>query len=96
MNKDEILKQLADYKQFFAAKYGIERLGLFGSVARGEDTENSDIDIVIKLIRPSVLRCNGIRLDLEKLFKKSVDLITIHDNLLPSFRKNVEHDAIYV
>ncbi len=96
MGQSEILHKLMEYKKRFADKYGIERLGLFGSVARGEEHDGSDIDIVIKLKRPSVMRCNGVRLDLERIFQKSVDLVTLHDNQLYSFRKNVEHDAIYV
>ncbi len=96
MRKAEILTQLAAYKSRFASKYGIERMGLFGSVARGEDTGDSDIDVVVKLQRPSVMRCNGVRLDLERLFKRSVDLITLHDNQTAMFRNNVNRDVIYV
>ncbi len=96
MGKMDILSQLAEYKKHFAAKYGIEQLGIFGSIAHNEEHEGSDIDVIIKLKRPSVLRCNGIRLELERIFQKDVDLITLHDNQLSSFRKNVEHDAIYV
>ncbi len=92
----EILSQLAEYKKHFAAKYGIEQLGLFGSFARDEQHDGSDIDIVIKMKRPSVLRCNGVRLDLERIFQKSVDLITLHDNQIASFKNSVEHDAVYV
>ncbi len=96
MVKSEILTQLAAYKSRFATKYGIERIGLFGSVARGKDTSDSDIDVVIKLQRPSVMRCNGVRFDLEQLFKRSVDLITLHENQTDTFRNNVNRDVIYV
>ncbi len=96
MGKFEILSQLAAYKNRFASKYGIEQIGLFGSVARGEETKDSDIDIVVKLQRPSVMRCNGVRLDLEQLFHRSVDLITLHENQPSTFRNNVIRDVIYV
>lgn len=92
----EILNILKFYKQQFAAKYGIERLGLFGSVARGEQDDNSDIDVVIKMQRPSLFRSYRIREELETLFRRKVDLITLHENQFLDFRKNVEHDAIYV
>lgn len=42
----EIIVILSEFKARYADKYGIERLGLFGSVARGEQTEGSDVDIV--------------------------------------------------
>ena len=41
----EILELLRTYKAHSAAKYGVKRLGIFGSVARGEQTEHSDVDI---------------------------------------------------
>lgn len=47
----KILGMLKSYKDRFALKYGIERLG--GSVARGEQDDESDIDIVIKMQRPN-------------------------------------------
>lgn len=92
----EILDRLRAYNEQFADKYGIEKLGLFGSVARGEQDEKSDIDVIIEMERPSLFRCNGIREELEKLFRRKVDLITLHENLFQSFRQNVERDAVYV
>ena len=52
----EILDRLRAYKEQSADKYGIEKLGLFGSVARGEQDDKSDIDIIIKMERPSLFR----------------------------------------
>ena len=92
----EILDRLRAYKEQSADKYGIEKLGLFGSVARGEQDDKSDIDIIIKMVRPSLFRCAGIREELEKIFRRKVDLITLHENLFRGFRQNVENDAVYV
>ena len=50
--KDEIIAILRNFKEEFGERYGIEKLGLFGSVARGEQKEDSDIDICIKLQEP--------------------------------------------
>ena len=91
----EILNKLRDYKAAFAEKYGIERLGL-GSCARGEQDDRSDIDVVIKMKTPSYFTRFDIREELEKLFRRKVDLITLHENQFPAFRQNVERDAIYV
>ena len=92
----EILDRLRAYKEQSADKYGIEKLGLFGSVARGEQDDKSDIDIIIKMERPSLFRCAGISEELEKIFRRKVDLITLHENLFRGFRQNVENDAVYV
>ena len=92
----EILNKLREYRVAFAEKYGIERLGLFGSCARGEQDERSDIDVIIKMRQPSYFTRFNIREELENLFRRKVDLITLHENQFPAFRKNVEQDAIYV
>lgn len=92
----EIVDRLRAYKEKFADKYGIEQLGLFGSVARGEQDEKSDIDVIIKLRRPSCFTCFGVQEELRKLFHRKVDLITLHENMFRSFRQNLERDAIYI
>ena len=92
----EILNKLRDYKAAFAEKYGIERLGLFGSCARGEQDDRSDIDVVIKMQKPSYFTHFYIREDLENLFRNKVDVITLHENQTAAFRQNVERDIIYL
>ena len=93
---EEILERLRNYKEQVAAKYGIEQLGVFGSVARGEQDDKSDIDVVIKLERPSFFTRMNIREELQKLFRRKIDIVTLHENMFHSFRQNFERDAIYV
>ncbi|MDE7073472.1 MAG: nucleotidyltransferase family protein [Odoribacter sp.] len=95
-NTQQIVDRLRAYKEANADKYGIEQLGIFGSVARGEQDEKSDIDVVIKLQKPSFFTCFGIQEELRKLFRRKVDLVTLHENMFRSFRQNLEKDAIYV
>ena len=61
--KEEILQFLSDNKDLFNRKYNIIKLGLFGSFARGEQTENSDIDILIEM-----------SLDTQQIFEKKQEL----------------------
>ena len=86
----EIIEILKDYKVRSAEKYGIETLGLFGSVARGEQNEKSDIDVFIKLRKTSYYTLMDIKDDLE------VDLITLHETMRALFRRKIEQDAIYL
>lgn len=64
----EIIEILRDYKARSAEKYGIETLGLFGSVARGEQNEKSDIDVFIRLKKPDFFVRMAIKEELEHLF----------------------------
>jgi predicted nucleotidyltransferase len=56
-------------------KYGVKRAGIFGSVARGESTEESDIDILVEIEgRMSLLEFAGLKLELEEILGRKVDL----------------------
>lgn len=52
--KQEYLKLLSEYKQKRGLFYGISRICIFGSVARGEQTEDSDVDVCVDLEVPSI------------------------------------------
>lgn len=94
-NKD-ILKKLSNYKVNNKDVYGIESLALVGSVARNEQREDSDIDILLKLKNATFRKYMAIKEDMEKLFNRKVDLISVHDNMRQLFLKNLTRDAIYV
>lgn len=93
---NEILAILHEFKQTTADKYGIESLALVGSAARGEQRENSDIDVCVKLRKTTFHAYMTIKEELEHLFYTKVDLITLHENMRQMFRHNLEQDAIYV
>lgn len=92
----EIISALRDYKALAAEKYGIVTLGLFGSVARNEQRENSDIDVFVKLRTPNFFTRMKIQDELEKLFQSKVDVIPLHEAMRTLFRHNIEQDAIYI
>ena len=56
----EILALLKTFKKKATEKYGFTRLGIFGSAARGEQTENSDVDICYEGKAPSLLTLDRI------------------------------------
>ena len=92
----DCVSKLADFKRTFAKKFGITKLGIFGSVARKENTENSDIDIVVKIKKPSLKLMYDLKEALKQLFKCEVDLVRFRDSLRPLLKSNIERDAIYV
>lgn len=95
-SKKDILNALSTYKADNAETYGIESLALVGSAARNEQREDSDIDIMIKLKQTTFRGYMAIKEDLEKLFNRKVDLISVHNNMRQLFVKNITRDAIYV
>ena len=91
----EYLNTLKTFKRSRATDYGIKRIGLFGSVARGEQTENSDIDVFYESKTMSLLDAVGLWQELESLFKKPVDVVSIHDRLNPCLKTQIEREGIY-
>ncbi|GHT69252.1 nucleotidyltransferase [Bacteroidia bacterium] len=91
----EYINLLRDYKQNHASEYGIERIGIFGSVARGEQTENSDVDIYYEGAEKG-LKSIGMIIELEELFGAKVDVIRRHRNMRPRFVERIMKDIIYV
>ena len=93
---DDCKKKLADFKRDFGLKFGLVRIGIFGSVARKENTENSDIDIVVELEKPSLTLMYDLRESLKQLFGCDVDLVRFRDSLRPMLRNHKLNETIYV
>lgn len=93
---EEVLEILREFKRTAGEKYGIEQLGLFGSTARGEQKEGSDIDVCIKLRKNTFRIYMTIKEELERIFCTKIDLLTLHENMRQLFRQNIERDAIYI
>ena len=91
--KDEIIAILRNFKEEFGERYGIEKLGLFGSVARGEQKEDSDIDICVK---PDYFTRMEIKESLEERFNAKVDVVSLTAIMRSLFRNHIEKDAIYI
>jgi hypothetical protein len=92
----DCIQKLSDFKRLFAQKYGITRLGIFGSVARNEHTENSDIDIVVEVKKPTLQLMYELNEALKQLFNCEVDLVRFRDSLRPLLKTNIQRDVIYV
>jgi len=95
MNKQEIIDFLVSHKQELYEKYGVTRIGLFGSYARDEAKEDSDIDIAVEIESSNKYRSFfGLKRHLEEKFKKKVDL-GIESTLKPIAKKYILKQIIY-
>lgn len=97
------MKTVADYKEIlsrfkkeFGPQFGIKELGIFGSVARGEQTENSDLDLFVSLEKVEPFIIFDLKEILESLCKCKVDLVRLRDSLRPALKRNILKDGIYV
>jgi len=96
MTTTEIVEILRTHQQEIKERFGIRHLALFGSYARGEATEESDVDLVIReaIRKNGFLRAKAMRY-LSELTKKRVD-IGYFDAIRPFYRETIERDLIDV
>jgi predicted nucleotidyltransferase len=96
MQRDEILRVLAQFRDRRAKEFGITRIGIFGSLARGEATDASDVDVVVELERPDLLLLVGIKQELEELLQRPVDVVRYRERMNPLLKKRIDREAVYV
>ena len=88
----DIIKAHAEELQ---SRFGITSMRLFGSIARNEHREESDVDLFVTM-PPKMMNYIAAAQYLEELLGKNVDLIQDHRHLRPFFRKQIERDGIIV
>ena len=92
---NEYLAKIRKFKQEFAEKYGIISMGIFGSVARGEQKAGSDLDVFVELKEPDPFIIFDIKEDLERICNCSIDLLRLRKGLRSLISKRIEEDGIY-
>jgi uncharacterized protein len=96
MDKEQILSKLRKHKAELQRKYPVSSLALFGSYARGEQTPESDIDLLVEFNGPIGIEIVDLVEDLEKLLRvKKVDLVS-KKFLKPRYKEYIEKDIINV
>ncbi len=94
--KDEILHIIKAELPKLNEKYGVSKIGLFGSYSRGEQTKHSDVDLLVEFEKPiGFFKFIELEDYLAEKLKVKVELVT-DDALKPSVKPHVMEDVIYV
>jgi predicted nucleotidyltransferase len=99
MDCARVVQLLRDSRDYLRAEYGVSRIGLFGSVARGEADESSDVDIIVEFERPVGLQFVELADYLEDLLGRDVDLLTpagIQAIRSPRIAESIRQGVVYV
>jgi len=95
-DRQDTLRLLSESKPLLAQRYGVTALALFGSMARGVASTDSDIDILVEFDGPATSRRYfGVQFYLEDLLGRPVDLVT-RKALREELRAFVEREAVSV
>ncbi|MBI5191221.1 MAG: nucleotidyltransferase family protein [Nitrospirae bacterium] len=92
MDAIEILRQHEDELR---RQFGVKRIGVFGSFARGEQTKMSDVDVLVEFDRPvGLFEFIGLEMHLEGLLGRKVDLVT-KNALKPYIKDRILEEVMY-
>jgi len=96
LHRKEVLRILGLHRKELAERYGVIRMGIFGSVARNEATEASDVDVVVETQVPDLLMMVNLKEDLEKILHSKVDLVRYRHRMNTFLKKRIDNEARYV
>ena len=96
MDRDRIIAAIKTEKSFLKDRFGVDEIALFGSYARGEELETSDLDILVSTRIKNLTNYFSLLDYLEAKFHKKIDLVTKHSGLSKRFVQIINKDIIYV
>ena len=94
--KEQYIRLLSDFRKKRRLFYGIARIGIFGSVARGEQNEESDVDIYYEGEPLSLFRIITLKEELEKILQCKVNIVRLRKTMNKVLKKRIENEGIYV
>ena len=94
LNQTQIISSLNNALPLLLKKYPIANLALFGSYARNEQNDDSDIDIMVEFSKPVGMEFIDLSFELEKLFDKKVDLVS-RKGIKPKYFEELKKDLQY-
>ncbi len=95
INRAECIKKLKASQSVVTDRFGVHSMRLFGSVARNEHNESSDVDICVEM-EPSLLRRSRLKIYLEELLNCKVDVLRIHKNMDSYLTQQIDRDGILI
>ena len=91
----EIKSRLAEHKQRLCEKYPIKSLAIFGSYSRSEQTDSSDLDLMVEFKERIGIRFIDLANELEEIIGEKVDLVS-RNGIKEKYFKTIEDELIYV
>ena len=99
MTRAEIVERLQKEQAYLAAEFGVRKIGLFGSFAKGQADQTSDIDIVVEFEQPIGFRFLELVDYLETVFGRKVDVLTpagIENIRIAKVARSIAESLVYV
>jgi uncharacterized protein len=95
MKREQIISILKLQKPHIKERFGVNRLGIFGSIARDEAREGSDVDVVVEM-DPDLFRMVHLKELLEESFQAPVHVVRYRSRMNQFLKARIEKEAVYV
>jgi predicted nucleotidyltransferase len=95
MRREQTLKLLREHKHELKERYGITKLGIFGSVARDQAVDSSDVDVVVEMAPDMFARAN-LKEELESILNTQVDVVRYWRRMNHHLKNRIDREAYYV
>ena len=94
INLEQVLPLLRKHQDVWRQRYKLQRIGLFGSIARNQATLNSDVDIWVELDPLTPYATVHLKQELEELLQCRVDLVRLRKRMNPVLKRAIVEDGI--
>ncbi|WP_238840206.1 nucleotidyltransferase family protein [Leptospira bandrabouensis] len=95
-SKKELIEELTKIKPILNNNFGVLKIGIFGSFAKDKVNSDSDVDLLVEMQSPDFDSFVGLKIFLENLFERNVDLVRKRNQIKPSFLNRIQKDIINV
>jgi predicted nucleotidyltransferase len=96
VDRNNVVNIISQFKAENLSRYGIKKIGIFGSAALDSGGPTSDVDVVVELEKPDMFCLIGIKQDLEALLNMPVDIVRYRNSMNKYLKRRIDTDAIYV
>jgi len=95
ITRNQIIRILKAEKSFLNKEFGVTRIGIFGSFAKGKESDESDIDFIVEMKQARFDHLAGLQIYLEKKFSRKIEIVRKGKNVSGRFAIRLENEAIY-
>ena len=95
LDRAQTIEKLKSSREYLNKHYGVSSMLLFGSVARNEQREDSDVDVCVEM-KPNLFKQAGVKCYLQELLGCSVDVVRMRDSMNQLFKKQIQKYGVRV
>lgn len=88
LDRTQTIEKLKTTRQYLDEHYGVHSMMLFGSLARNEQREDSDVDICVEMV-PNLFNRAGVKIYLQELLGCDVDVVRMRENMNPLLKQQI-------